>query len=185
MATCKHGLTAEHCAFCREFEPEQKERRIDMTEEVTSRECTKCKKTKGLDYFSRSAKGPYGRKSSCKQCDAELFQIKQEQKKKAAKPSANPKEKIASGADVVKKLMEKTAAVWKPENVMNIAPIDPVPGQPAQTKADEHWAYIKQLFITHGDDADPEEMAKIEFHYKTAFVHGYKHGQTDSKHELR
>jgi hypothetical protein len=149
-----------------------------MTEDVTARECTRCKKTKDLDYFSRTAKGAYGRKSRCKSCDAEVFQEKQALKKKAAKPPAKPKEKIASGADVVKKLMEKTAAVWKPENVVNIEPPDL-----AKIKADEHWDYIKRLLSVHLDDTG--DSSCIEFHYKTAFVHGFKHGQTDSKHELR
>jgi hypothetical protein len=47
----------------------------------------------------------------------------------------------------------------------------------AQILADEHWVYIRSLLVTHGDDGDPDELAKIEFHYKSAMIHGYKHGQ--------
>lgn len=37
---------------------------------VTSRICTKCSLTKPLDDFSAAPRGRYGRKSSCKECDA-------------------------------------------------------------------------------------------------------------------
>lgn len=46
----------------------------------------------------------------------------------------------------------------------------------AEQLADEHWAYILDLLKMHGQ----EELDKIEFHYKTAMVHGYKHGQADA-----
>lgn len=47
----------------------------------------------------------------------------------------------------------------------------------AKQLACEHWAYIKQLLLTHG--VPIEQVNIIGFHYKSAFVHGYKHGQED------
>ena len=44
--------------------------------------------------------------------------------------------------------------------------------------ADNHWNYIQSLLETHGTLDDV--MDRIQFHYKTAFVHGYKHGQEDA-----
>ena len=44
----------------------------------------------------------------------------------------------------------------------------------------EHWTYIKQLLLTHG--VPIEQVNVIGFHYKTAFIHGYKHGKEDCKH---
>lgn len=40
-----------------------------MTNEtVCERECTSCKQLLSLDYFAKSSKGRYGRRSKCKQC---------------------------------------------------------------------------------------------------------------------
>ena len=36
---------------------------------------------------------------------------------------------------------------------------------------DKHWEYIKSLLNAH----DEKETIKVEFHYKTAFAHGWKH----------
>lgn len=38
---------------------------------------------------------------------------------------------------------------------------------------DGHWHYIEQLLRTHGQNVN---IKVIEFHYKSAFVHGFKHG---------
>jgi hypothetical protein len=37
---------------------------------ISSRTCTKCGLTKPLEEFSKAPRGKYGRKSSCKECDA-------------------------------------------------------------------------------------------------------------------
>ena len=44
---------------------------------------------------------------------------------------------------------------------------------------DEHWAYIKALLKAHGESDD--SIRVIEFHYKTAFTHGFKHGKESKK----
>lgn len=41
-----------------------------MPDAVHSRACTKCHLVKPLDEFSRAPRGKYGRKASCKACDA-------------------------------------------------------------------------------------------------------------------
>jgi hypothetical protein len=41
--------------------------------------------------------------------------------------------------------------------------------------ADEHWGYVKEVLELHG----AREIQAIGWHYKTAFIHGYKHGQQD------
>lgn len=40
--------------------------------------------------------------------------------------------------------------------------------------AEQHWEYIKTLLRIHGLEGDVLEI--IGFHYKTAFIHGWKHG---------
>lgn len=39
--------------------------------------------------------------------------------------------------------------------------------------AEDHWGYIKELLLTHNED--DISIERIGFHYKTAFIHGYKH----------
>ena len=43
--------------------------------------------------------------------------------------------------------------------------------------ADAHWGYIKSLIQAHG--VDDETIELCGFHYKSAFIHGYKHGIED------
>lgn len=43
----------------------------------------------------------------------------------------------------------------------------------AQELAEKHWNYIENLLKRIKDD---EMVETIGFHYKTAFVHGFKHG---------
>ena len=42
-----------------------------------------------------------------------------------------------------------------------------------QDLANDHWTYIEELLIAHGEDVD--KLSVAEFHYKEAFRHGYKH----------
>lgn len=39
--------------------------------------------------------------------------------------------------------------------------------------AHEHWLYISDLLHVH--ELSKSEIKRIGFHYKTAFMHGYKH----------
>lgn len=41
----------------------------------------------------------------------------------------------------------------------------------------EHWEWIHDLLTTHGEAESTLRM--IGFHYRSAFVHGYKHGRAD------
>ena len=41
----------------------------------------------------------------------------------------------------------------------------------------DHWSYIEKLLVNH--DIDTGEIKLVEFHYKTAFEHGYKHAKED------
>lgn len=38
----------------------------------------------------------------------------------------------------------------------------------------EHWHYIQELLLIH--EFDKQVIDKIEFHYQSAFKHGFKHG---------
>lgn len=49
--------------------------------------------------------------------------------------------------------------------------------------ADAHWEYVEKLIEAHGADQATREVAG--FHYKSAFIHGYKHGIEDIKKKRR
>ena len=45
----------------------------------------------------------------------------------------------------------------------------------AEELADEHWdTYVRVVVEVHEEDEDV--IMKIGVHYRTAFVHGFKHG---------
>lgn len=43
--------------------------------------------------------------------------------------------------------------------------------------ASDHWNYIEGILKAH--DLDDKYIKTIEYHYKTAFIHGYKHAMED------
>jgi hypothetical protein len=45
----------------------------------------------------------------------------------------------------------------------------------AERLASEHWGYISSLLRMHAA-VEVSVLPIIEFHYTTAFIHGYKHG---------
>ena len=48
----------------------------------------------------------------------------------------------------------------------------------AKKLAEEHWRYVGDLLLTHGE---PEHNVNvIGWHYKAAFIHGYKHAMEDA-----
>jgi hypothetical protein len=51
----------------------------------------------------------------------------------------------------------------------------------ASTLADQHWKYVSDLLTAHFGDWDSDELAQIQFHYKTAMIHGYRHGVADER----
>jgi len=49
--------------------------------------------------------------------------------------------------------------------------------------ADAQWGYIESLLLNHAET--PSIIEKIGFHYRTAFVHGFKHGIEAAKEKNR
>lgn len=45
--------------------------------------------------------------------------------------------------------------------------------------AEEHWQYVERLLDIHYKG--PTDITIIEFHYRSAFVHGYKHAKEDKR----
>jgi len=42
-----------------------------------------------------------------------------------------------------------------------------------------HWEYLKGVLVLAGHDGD--RIDEIGYHYRSAFHHGYKHGQEEKK----
>jgi len=142
---------------------------------ATSKKCTKCGDEKTLDEFSKSSFGKYGRRSICKICDAAFHQKRKPLypgKRKSPRSASKIEETIAPASTVFKKLMDKAATHRKS-------------GMPGEVLAEEHWAYVRGLLVAHGHDGDPDNLAKIEFHYKSAMIHGYKHGVDDRERAVQ
>jgi hypothetical protein len=53
----------------------------------------------------------------------------------------------------------------------------------AEELAEAHWQYIKGILLVH--DVTPAEIVECGYHYKTAFVHGYKHAIEDVTEDKR
>ena len=49
--------------------------------------------------------------------------------------------------------------------------------QNPESLADAHWDYVKAVLEHAGET--PEIIGIIGFHYRTAMIHGYKHGRND------
>jgi len=59
-------------------------------DEPTQRVCTKCREVKPLDEFSAAPRGKYGRKASCKACDAARHARLHPPKPRVSKPRREP-----------------------------------------------------------------------------------------------
>lgn len=51
----------------------------------------------------------------------------------------------------------------------------------AQQLADDHWSYVSDVLAIPCEDVRTIDI--IEFHYKSAFIHGHKHGMEDAEGE--
>lgn len=54
--------------------------------------------------------------------------------------------------------------------------------QRVEQLADEHTEYIQGILEAHDEPEDVQRM--ILHHYRTAFIHGYKHGVEDSDEQF-
>jgi NTP pyrophosphatase (non-canonical NTP hydrolase) len=58
---------------------------------------------------------------------------------------------------------------------INLKFVGPAIIETPEKMAELHWNYIKSLLVAHGF-ADDYSLNLIGFHYRTSFVHGFKHG---------
>lgn len=146
---------------------------LNVDSKSESKVCSKCQQNKPLDEYGKSARGRLGRKSCCKKCAAALAHDYLLHKKAAKKEQT-----IGRGSQVVGKILAKVNGLppGRGESAQN--------GR-AQALAEEHWSYVRSLLVAHGDDEDSSVLNQIEFHYKSAMIHGYKHGVSDRERAVQ
>jgi hypothetical protein len=145
--------------------------------------CKKCLLEKPLTEFNRDRISRDGHKNKCSDCTSEI-QRKFREKRRAIKDVR---------AVVRQRLVEKKQD--RVENWFSPAPESTgkernrpaVGGAPtagsstdvvrrAAELIEEHWKYIEDLLRVHGVD----NLELVGWHYKAAFLHGYKHGREDA-----
>lgn len=160
----RYGFSCEDCQAYLWEDPTEQQDMVGKQEkimEANAKTCTKCGEEKALEYFSIGT-GREGRKAQCKACDAKYSQELRERK---AHGAVLPRRIIKNGkADVEHKEARRVEKQFeaKPDRLTELV--------------NAHWNYVRDLLMMHGQ----EELDKIEYHYKTAMVHGYKHGQADA-----
>ena len=72
-------------------------------------------------------------------------------------------------------MTERIQPYKQDSNVALTGPLDALKSKCdiSQQLADEHWEYVENLLAVHGETE--EVTSKIGWHYRTAFVHGFKH----------
>lgn len=135
--------------------------------------CKKCGILKPMGKYSKATANTDGHKGTCKACDAKRFQEFQAEKKKQAAAF------IADRPPSAVKRPTKIKAPGHPERGSEIrrrrVSKDVEPASQAEALANAHWSYVSALLARHGSFEDGE-LETIEFHYKTAFEHGFGHG---------
>lgn len=154
----------------------KKELRIENEKlgEKGERRCGKCGEIKILEEFPENRECKLGHESTCNVCKAE----RKREKAEMAKYPQVEEELTDSGAAVPPQTWlqaDSTAAVHQQPGSQtdSEAAVPPEAASPVEALAAEHWQYIEELLETHGIT----ETYAIGWHYRTAFVHGYKHGR--------
>jgi hypothetical protein len=92
---------------------------------------------------------------------------------------------IAPGSTVLKKVMDKAKAAKgatdKP--TLSVETVVESNGR-AKMLAEEHWEFVRDLLETHVL-MEPDFLKQVEFHYKSAMIHGYKHGVDDRERAIQ
>lgn len=124
--------------------------------------CRTCKKPHPLENYSKAIKAADGHKSQCKDCDR-------------AYSKRHWAEKHPPDPGISRPPVSRSKAKHAAPNTVPAAPLI----SPADELAAAHWSYIQALLQAHEIDMPTDfrvSLSLIEFHYKTAFVHGFGHG---------
>lgn len=158
------------CKGCESYawnDPMDKEKRLMKEEAVVIGEqekfCTKCKVSKPLEAFNHGL-GKHGKRSWCRTCDTE-YAMDYKARKSAGK--VKPRK-----AEVRRRVAKEEVG-----NAKHFLPASFPQKDRATVLADEHWDYIRSVLELHGR----EDLEEIGFHYKSAMIHGYKHGVADKE----
>lgn len=131
--------------------------------------CIRCGEKKALEDFTKHATSLDGRENICRICRA--AHSREAYRKK------HPEAKIkVQEPKIPFEFPEKAIpANQAPPTVTPVAREEHIPlVDISEVKAlvDAHWKYIGNLLTAHGIVG----VELIEYHYRTAFIHGFKHG---------
>ena len=91
----------------------------------------------------------------------------------------NEKDCLSVTGDKVEESFEDKVAKHTPGSWSEA--VEDVPYRPtigAEKLAEDHWEYIERVIAPyHTTEYDKKDLEIIKFHYKSAFIHGYKHAK--------
>jgi hypothetical protein len=128
--------------------------------------CIKCKTKKPINEFSPNKTCRSGYENECTECRNRRMR----EKWRSDHPGCEPRFKEGKAEERVNPVPAPPVSPPLPRDKDDHVPLV----EPAEVKelVDAHWKYIGNLLHAHGIVG----VELIEYHYRTAFVHGYKHG---------
>jgi hypothetical protein len=134
---------------------------IGMEEPAKSgvKTCKKCGKEKPLNEFTANKNCKDNRENACKECRAEYARAMWRKTHPGSTPrTVKPLPLMAKDPEPANPVPPASRFVFDPLEVKDLV--------------DAHWKYVGSLLRAH--NLVGTEL--IEYHYKTAFLHGFKHG---------
>ena len=119
----------------------------------TVKKCRVCGEEKPLGDFHNNKSCKDGHENICKACKTRISRENRRKKREAAQRGEERKAVVPG----------KQGSPGGDDGLRNLI--------------DAHWAYIESLLRVHGQD----NLRIIEYHYKTAFAHGWKHAMEEKE----
>lgn len=128
--------------------------------------CIKCGMSKTLTEFSPNKTSRSGYENECKECRNRRMR----EKWRSEHPGCEIRVKEGKAKERVNPVPAPPVPPPLPLDKEDHVPL--VEASEVKELVDAHWKYIGALLKAHGIVG----VELIEYHYRTAFVHGYKHG---------
>lgn len=153
--------------------------RQELHGKVVGKLCARCKQMKPLDAYGKSSTSRDGLHAYCKECVAAYGKEKREKNKKemaemtGGKDAEDTKNHEAQG----RKAEDRKTANHE-SSAISHEKLD----HRAEALANEHWKFLGGLIKCYDDATGMEcKLSFLEYLYKHAMVHGYKHALQDMR----
>lgn len=158
MENCKHEMPLENCTIC----SPGRESIMETVKPEDAKNCTKCGGRKLLSEFPENKICKDGHAGTCRTCINDRVRELKKSRKLGKSPASK---KPAAPPPIIEKSVDEN---------------------PVADIAENHWQYIESV-IRNEYDSDGLEMGdraldldtyirRVGHHYKSAFIHGFKHG---------